>query len=191
MILRKGRWLFISTMKNATNTLYDLLARPEVGGVWAGNAGFHSIPARRHAPLHWTCCRNPYDRAVSIWASTCMRDENRKRYDAYQAIKKAGGVPECFDDFAKYVLDAQPVLRNPWLWRNQSDWQDQFICDKVIHVEHLKAEILEHLDFVLPVGPCRNPSPHYSWQTYYFNNMTKTLVQKWAGADFERFGYVH
>jgi len=92
-------WLFVSTMKCATNSLYAAL--PETGATRHGR-GFHPRPSKRLRPLQWTVVRNPYDRAVSIWASTCLRHGDR--YKAKARIRSVGGDPESFDDFVAACL---------------------------------------------------------------------------------------
>ena len=103
MILHKD-WLFFSTMKCATNTLYELL--PKVGGVqkWSvdNNPGFHPRPVERMADVHFTVCRNPYDRAVSIWASTCLRGGDR--YGTKAQVEKEGGNYGNLEDFVRTCL---------------------------------------------------------------------------------------
>ncbi len=201
MIIKPGEWLFISTMKCATNTLYKALTEPEVGGLWAGGKNFHALPRAyvagkkgtsvclRLAPLHWTCCRNPYSRAVSIWASTCLNKENTERYDAKRWIQKQGGDPADFADFARHVL-ARPdaKLRVPFLWRDQCSWQDQFIHDVVLKVENIEAEIAELLGLELEL-PQENTSPHADWKSYYIDPEIREIVREWGWADFKRFEY--
>ena len=66
MIILPNKWLFVSTMKCATNTLYKDLKDQVRGTFWDGGQEFHAIPNKRVAPIHWTVVRNPFDRAVSI-----------------------------------------------------------------------------------------------------------------------------
>lgn len=186
MILMPDKWLFVSTMKCATNSLYYDLEK--AGGQWAGGKDFHGIPRERMAPYHWSVCRNPYDRAVSIWASTCVRPKNQRRYEAWPTILRAGGSPGSFDDFVSLVLHPGIESRVPWLWRNQTDWQDQFLLDGVMHLENLEEEIAEKLDLNLQLSH-KNTSTHMSWATYYTNPKTVRLVQEWAGRDFEQYAY--
>ena len=200
MIINKEKWLFVSTMKCATNTLYELLKRKEFGGKWGGGNNFHAIPTakshpfpdmKRLAPLHFSACRNPYDRAVSIWASTCLRGENHDRYEPFRYITDKGGNPAHFADFVHLVLvdPDRPTFRVPWLYRNQSDWQDQFLVDAVVQTEDLARQLEDLLGVTIHGDlPNENTSPHRSWKHYYSNGLMK-LVQEWAGDDFRRFGY--
>ena len=189
MILKSDDWLFVSTMKCATNSLYKVL--PAHGGQWIGGQSFHALPKpeERLAPTHWTCCRNPYDRAVSIWASTCVRKANRERYGAFGYIQDFGGDPLSFADFARYILPARPKLGpTAWLWRNQSDWQDQFIVDLVLRTEELETELLWYFGIDARI-PFLNASQHEQWRHYYGDGAVVAAVDKWAGEDFDRFAY--
>lgn len=199
MYLKKDEWLFISTMKCGTNTLYAALQN--VGAKWAGGGSFHAIPRMathpipnaheemvRLAPVHWTVCRNPYARAVSIWSSTCIRKENRTRYPAWKMVKDAGGDPRKFDDFVYVMLDDPPNVKNPFLWRNQSDWHDLFIHDKVARLEHLEDDVEEIIGERLKLG-YENKSEHAPWESYYSSPVTESIVATWGAEDFKRFGY--
>ena len=187
MILYPENWLFVSTMKCATNTLYkDLKTIP--GTQWVGGNMFHGIPTQRMAPIHWTVVRNPYARAVSIWASTCARrKEAREKYDAYTYIKNKGRNPLRFADFVDLVLLEQPPLRVPWLYKNQSDWISRFICDEFLHLENLQADLETKLGITLELS-MENTSPHDKWEKYYTPQL-KEKVRQWADLDFLGFGY--
>jgi len=207
MILLPDKWLYISTMKCATNSLYKDLKAQVLGAEWAGGNNFHAIPSSsshpipvggtkhkadcgekvRLAPLHWTVVRNPYARAVSIWASTCVRESNRAKYEPFELIKAAGGDPINFEDFVNHVLLPQPKLRVPWLYRNQSEWVSQFICDKFLHLETLEADLEATLGQPIKLS-MENTSEHDEWKGYYTEPI-KRKVLTWAGEDFSKFGY--
>ncbi len=191
MILLKGKWLFVSTMKCATNTLYKALQEQVEGAEWfsEGKSQFHGLPTKRRAPIHWTTCRNPYDRAVSIWHSTCVRESNRHRYQAAPHIVDMGGDPLCFADFVEHILLARPQLHNKYLWLNQSCWQDRFLHDLVLPVESLTSSIEEELGIKLDL-PYENVSEGREvWQEYYKDEGLRRIVRWWAGDDFKRYGY--
>ncbi len=192
MILLKDKWLFVSTMKCATNTLYDALQKQFEGTEWFAErqSVFHGIPEKRIAPIHWTVCRDPYDRAVSIWHSTCVRESNQDRYDAHGYIKSLGGDPLNFEDFVEFILSRKPRLNNPYLWLNQSEWHDLFICDLFLHIEDLESELREHLDLDLDLPHLNVSEGRGKWHEYYKNEDTMSKVALWAGDDFERYGYV-
>ncbi|MBN2164496.1 MAG: hypothetical protein JXR25_04965 [Pontiellaceae bacterium] len=179
MKLLKDKWLFVSTRKCATNGMYDSLPGERIG------PGFHPRPNGRMAPVHWTIVRNPYDRAVSIWASIWQRSGDR--YGIKAALKKEDAS---FEEFAKLCLtgnlDWAPPELNPWLLTNQADWIDGMIIDRVVHFENLREEISEIVGAIdLKTS---NASKHAPWQDY-MTPETIRIINEWAAADFEQFGY--
>jgi len=165
-------------MKCATNSLYKLF--DEMGWMRLGE-GFHPITKDRLADVHFTVCRNPYDRAVSIWSSTCLREGDR--YGAVKQIKDNDGWHGNFGDFVDHcLLSDLKWSNNPWLFKNQSDWRAMMLLDLIVPIEHLK-EGLEELMGPLPQLPKENTSPHRDWEQY----MTPEIIEKlnkWAGEDF-------
>jgi len=184
-MITHDNWLFISTIKCATNTLYRAL--PAVGGKRAG-AGFHGRPDGRERPVQWTVVRNPYDRAVSIWASTCLRDGDR--YKAKARVRETGGDPESFADFARACLpgDQRWAGGHRWLFRNQTSWHGGLVLDVFARFEHL-AEDVEAI-VGEPVNlPRENTSQRGPWIDYY-DDETLDVVTAWAGDDvFLEYGY--
>lgn len=175
-------WLFISTMKCATNSMYQLL--PQIGGqqLWNTSGGFHARPTGRFAKRHFTIVRNPYDRAVSIWASTCLR--NNDRYNAASKIRSEGGDPNSFEDFCVTCLADDPWLWTPhgWLFTNQHDWINTFILDELVHIENLKPE-LERIVGPVPDLPTENKSEHRPWLTHMTQDAVD-VINDWAEDDF-------
>jgi len=184
MILDKeGKWLFVSTMKCATNTMYDVLPGE---ALWNMTGQFHGRPARRLAKTHWTIVRNPYDRAVSIWASTCLREGDR--YGAKEKVRKYGGIPEYFEDFCRACLyrPTESSDGNKWLFRNQFDWISTFLCDRLAKFENIPGSI-ERIVGDLPDLPVKNKSEHQHWHNY-MTPLSAMIIEQWAPKDF-KFGY--
>ena len=200
MYRRHGHWLFFSTMKNATHSMYEAL-KSMPGVKWAGHPamGFHSLPMNinhqglavkkiRLEPIQWTVVRNPYSRAVSIWSSTCVRGD--AKYQQWRdAITAAGGDHQSFKDFVKHILIAKPRIRVPQLYWPQHQWIGKVDCDCTIQLEHLARELNDKLGIQLKI-PTLNRSDHKHWTEYYKDDEgLAILVQRWAGDDFERYGY--
>jgi len=180
-------WLFISTMKCATNSMYKLL--PDIGGhrLWNTSGNFHARPTGRLAAVHFTIVRNPYDRAVSIWASTCLRDNDR--YGAVAKIKSEGGNPGSFEDFCAACLAPPPMswAQNSWLFENQSEWIRSFMVDELVHLENLKEE-LEEIVGPVPKLPVENPSSHRPFAEYLTIGSVD-IINDWAADDFQLGDY--
>lgn len=146
------------------------------------SSDYHARPNHYMAELQFTICRNPYDRAVSIWASTCKD----KKYGVKDWIEKNNGDPAKFKDFVRYCLDGSIHWTGvEWLFRNQTDWYKDTFIDLSIQMENLEEElepIIGQIDL-----PIKNTSDHKSWEEY----MTPKIVErlnKWAGDDF-KLGY--
>lgn len=174
-----GEWLFVSTRKCATNTLYKALEGKRIQ-----NGGFHPRPNERMAPLHFTVVRNPYDRAVSIWASTCLRGHDK--YGARNHIRQNGGNPDQFIDFCDSCLLQSFPTRDPWLFRNQSSWLDTFIWDNALSFETL-GDDLASIGIEVEL-PHLNQSKHPHWAELMTDESVR-VIEHWAAFDFERFGY--
>lgn len=175
-------WVFVSAMKCATHSMYMLLE--SLGGEpYRPRNTMHPVAAVRFGPVHFTVTRNPYDRAVSIWAST----KGAAKYRASAWISGQGGDPENFEDFCCYCLDGDPHwARVPWLYRNQTDHHQRGIIDTTVQLERLAQDLPE---IVGPIGdiPTENRSLRSHWKEY----MTPTaidLINRWAAPDFA-FGY--
>lgn len=122
----------------------------------------------------YTCCRNPYDRAVSIWG--------------YSARWKM--------TFADYMDHIEEFLEkdDKANWRAfglQSQWFDGIEYDHVMRLENLPEEI-ERMQQRLgvPVEPLHrlNRSDHGPWEEQYCSRSTDT-VQRIYKDDFELLGY--
>ena len=170
-------YIFVSTPKCATNTMYSVLPKHFFGKRYGG---FHcNRPPRRATWKHtWTIVRNPFDRAVSIWGSTCCNPR-------YAYWRLAGGKD--FGTFAAW-LAKHPKMDNP-VTRPMHDWLSGIRLDSVIHIEHLEDE-LKGLPFWREVPlPKLNTHPHSEWPVYYKDAKIIADIRTWAGKDFDMFGY--
>jgi hypothetical protein len=169
MKLLNGEWLFVSTRKCATNSMYEALPGKRI-------EGFHGIPDTRLAPIHWTIVRNPYDRALSIWGSTCNRPG-----DKYGAKFRLGDDLS-FKNFAKRIL-AVKSFHKP-IFANMSFHHDLFMLDDYVQIENLNEGVkrITGLDINIPH---LNTSKH----EYVMDEEDIYNVNLWAGEDFNRYNY--
>jgi len=181
MKVLEGKWCFVSTQKCATNTMYKILPGTR-------RHSFHHMPTSRVAPLHWSIVRNPYDRAVSLYGSTALREGDR-----YNVKKECGSE---HPDFITFVDRCLITPQNKWvhqrkqthkyLFRNQSDWIDSGIIDQVVHLENLHQDILNLIGLDLEL-PRENSSTRQGWEKYMTPEVIE-MLNNWAGDDF-RYGY--
>ena len=177
-------WLFVSTTKCATRTMYAVL--PQFGGERVD--GFHSRPVGQDNRFTFAVCRNPLSRAVSTWWSTCKRD-----HDKYAFRKASGCDVGGFPKFVEWLTQEAPKDK---LTMTQDDWHAGHRVDRFIWTENLDSDFY-HLPFIqgvarwesdkMPVegatDPLREP-----WQDYHTPE-TVAMIAEWAAEDFERFGY--
>jgi len=207
----QDRWVFVSTPKCATNSLYQVL-QERFGGV-RQKPGFHinRVPPKAKEYFRFTVVRNPFSRAVAIWWSTVKNVKNRRvcRAELLAARARPKGMfgrvtgPVCRDDVlaAKGADDLESFLQ--WLIEgpaesaakrslreNQTDWlRPAEPFQKILRLERLEEEVLA-LPFWKPA-----PLPHLNrsdgrppWRTFITPEV-RALVVAWAGPDFERYGY--
>ena len=169
MKLLNGEWLFVSTRKCATNSMYKALPGKRI-------EGFHGIPDTRLAPIHWTVVRNPYDRALSIWGSTCNRPG-----DKYGAKFRLGDDLS-FKNFAKRILAVKGYDKA--IYRNMSWYHKAYLLDDFAKIENLNEDVkrITGLDIKIPQ---LNTSKH----EYELDEEDIHYVNLWAEEDFERYGY--
>ena len=168
MKLLKNEWLYVSTRRCGTNTLYALLPGKR-------SAQYHIVPKERLAPIHWTVVRNPYDRAVSMWKHALNAHQNTLR----QICKKS---QPSFELFIEKALLSDIV--DFWC---QTRWLNTGIVDKTIHIENLVEGVLELTRLRINNNFRANKSERDKWETY-MNPTIISLINEWADEDF-KYGY--
>lgn len=116
-------------------------------------------------------CRNPYDRAVSLWAF------NNKR----------NGLSLTFREFCRKL--------DEWVWRirmPQARWLDDVDLDFLGGFETLQEDF-DRLCGLLGVDR-KKPLPHLNRSdrmptAAYYDNETQAIIRAHYARDFERFGY--
>ena len=125
----------------------------------------------------FTVCRNPYSRAVS--------------YYRYQHKPKNGIFKDMtFEDYIRMIDNTHPRHLNR---HNCTQW-DNLHMDKVdvlLHLENfeeeLRKEILDPIGVDIPI-PKRKDGGQYDYRSYY-NDYTKSVVERLYSIDFKNLGY--
>lgn len=177
--------IFVSTAKAGTNTMYAVLSK-HYGGRLSG--GFHATQLPARASCVFTTCRNPYTRALSGWSSLTQRPGSKGKSGqlVYESIKRRQN-PDDFDLFCEALADgwiASPIAEP------QHRWHDKFHPDTVLHLENL-ADEFRALPFSTG-APEAWPVQNDSRAHYTLDRLTPRAIdaiRRWAGPDFERFGY--
>ena len=200
-INRHFKFVFISTPKACTHTIYRILDENFSAGLIEN--GFHNnrVPDLYQNYFQWTVCRNPYSRMVSIWWSAC-RLAHRDQY----GFRKGCGTKDDFGQFVYWLtkLSLNKRQRDP-LMLNQSEWLYNVDSIISIHMESLEHD-LKHLPFwqngiKIPKLNTTNKKIldrekeegraiiKSSWQKFYQDRKIQKAVKEWAKPDFNRFGY--
>ena len=194
-------FVFVSTPKAGTHTIYEMLNKHYARGL--REYGFHAnqIPEEYKHYFRWTVCRNPYTRAVSLWWSGC-RLHSPDRY----GFRRGCGTVSDFGVFIEWLSRTPQKQRNREpLMKSQTEWMKIAQPIKALHLETLQEEIT-NLPFWKPgiqLSKLNTTTqkikdqekeegrkiecPH--WKELCENKRVQEAVIRWAGEDFEKFGY--
>lgn len=138
-INKEFKFIFISTPKAGTHTIYDILDKYYSKGLL--QAGFHNnqILNGYGSYKRWTVVRNPFTRAVSIWWSACRL----AHLDQYKFRKRSGGQYN-FSKFVKWLseLPYKDRVKDP-LMLNQTEWLHPAQPIEAFHLENLENELIQ------------------------------------------------
>ena len=190
-ISNEHRFIFVSTPKNATHSVYDALERYNLG-CRVGNYHNRDIPQSCLDYSIFTVVRNPYSRAVSTWWHLTRRRKYKNTW-----LPKIGG--EGFGRFMTYITTNEPSGRGDVVAIPQFQWLADIPLTHFVHLENLGSELraLPFLPDDISVdhkftaaeeepGVVRFKAPE--WR----DRMTPAnveLIRQWAGSDFELYGY--
>jgi len=200
IIGRDLRYVFMSTPKAATNSLYAWLVE-HYGGVHDKSQPFHGtqVPDECRDFFKWTVVRNPYSRAVSIWWALTQDPQREQRW-----VDMVGSEPLDFAPFWDWVLTHHHDRDGAVCW-SQVEWQSGFNMppDMIISVEPFLEFQVARLPFVaqwMPsvlglagwIWPVPRLNETYSkrkpWRDYYTPEAL-VLVNRWGKVDAEAYGY--
>lgn len=175
IVSQSMRFVFVSTPKCATHTMYEVLHSALYNGLLLpGGNHNNQVPEQFRSFYIFSIVRNPYSRAVSLWTFT------RKRGD---------DVPESLADYVRLLIDSPEKAAGPKAGLSQAEWLRPVPLTRVLWLESLAADFQ-----VLPFYrgpdtlPQRNASDHRPWQEYMTTEIAD-LIDEWAGQDFHVFGY--
>jgi len=190
IIGRDLRYVFMSTPKAATNSLYAWLTE-HYGGVHDKHQPFHGtqVPDDCLDFFKWSIVRNPYSRAVSIWWGLTQDPQREQRW-----VDMVGSEPLDFVAFWQWVLTHHHSRDGAVCW-SQVEWQAGFNVRPHVILELEQLEIdLSCLSFVVKCGMKPVPrlnetrSKREPWRAYYTPEALP-LVNRWGKVDAEAYGY--
>ena len=181
-------WLFVSTPKCATHSMYAALA--ELGGVRVGS--FHATPSRgdvHRGTYVFSVCRHPLSRAVSLWRYLDAKASDNN-HAVYEEVRQHCGAPVDFPGFVRWLVSTPTRdFNRQAIVLTQSAWHSRKVVTRFLRLESL-AQDFEGLPFDTDgVLPHRlNATPRRPWQDYHTPE-TVGMLATWAADDFARFGY--
>ncbi len=177
------KWVFVSTPKCGTNTMYRVIPElfPEAEPV---QPLFHNnrIPAGCDGYLKWSIVRHPCSRAVSLWRSTIHGNQRH-------IFHPPCGSDE-FEPFMEWVLTDPAEIVRRHLRPSQAEWQDGLSLDRILHLDRLDQEV-GTLSFWPSSGkrlPRMNVCSGHQWRQH-MTVAALALIKTWAPDDCDQFGY--
>ena len=192
-ISQQYQFVFISTPKCCTHTMYEYLSR-HYGPLI--QRGFHNadLPDDINTTDYciWSVTRNPYSRIVSLWWTTTVRTPD----DHYQIREKITGDRDGKVDLLTFMRWLPSVHDQGGLWQSQSHWLRNTPMTHMVRQEDLPHGMsslpwwngpneLPKLNTSTTNPP--NPGPG-DWRQWITPEIAE-LIQAWAGKDFEQYGY--
>jgi hypothetical protein len=194
------QFVFISTPKAGTHTMFALLG--ELYGLQRLPGGFHrkEVPPEARHYTRFTVVRNPYVRAVSVWWHLLFRDRYRDKW------RPIIGTLD-FRGFLRWLVDSPepPVNRGDVVLRPQHAWLANARPIQWLRLERLESEFAglpfvgdeapRHIPRRLSSGSSADVSDYGDWRSVFacggpaYAAECARLVERWAGKDFELFGY--
>jgi hypothetical protein len=190
IVSEKHKIVFIAIPKTGTRSIYDYLKTNYSGRL----IGDHRtvIPAKYNNYYSFTTCRNPYDRAVSIWWSTCKRNNDKKGF-IENYLKDENTFLNFCRNIKKIDSEVFPVTKK------QVNWVRKNRIDKIIKFETLD-EGFKNLPFnkekkdLLILNPTvlktrGNPEPREKDYKKYLCPESIKLIEEYYKEDFDYFKY--
>jgi hypothetical protein len=151
------------------------------------------MPAKTNGYTIFSTCRNPYDRLVALWNSLLHAPDDRNNYrHAWMSVIRA----DDFLSFCRFVakhhtrIEHMASVRTPTLMTPQYRWYRKLPENVIpLHLESIHDEFhaLPFVDHEVTI-PHRLKRKHATWDELK-NDEIIECANKWAGEDFEKFGY--
>lgn len=189
------RFVFITTPKCGSHTMKKVLV--EHYGAREGVA-FHwtKVPSECADYFVFTCVRNPYTRAWSLWWR-CVVQQDPYDWRAVIGLKsyEEAASPQGFRRFIEALTSCQLRDRGkaPYMGKTQSEWLEGVKLDGFLRIETMAQDFAD-LPFV--ERPLSFSWPHVNQSTgarpdalALYDRTAFVSLMDWAQEDFDRFGY--
>lgn len=193
IISEKHKYVFISTPKCGTHTMFKLLTTYFDGKRIKTN-GFHSTIIPKHINVDeytiFTTVRNPYDRLVALWHSILyVRDDYINSWSRYVPDKS-------LESFSKLLANNQgnvnkikarmsELVTPQYLWVKNMPATTIYLHIENINEEFNRLNLASNIQYNIPHELKRS---HVLWSDVKNDNLVR-LANMWAGNDFDVFNY--
>jgi len=185
IVSKKHEFIFVAIPKTGTRTIYSILK-----GQYEGQKvkeHHPDVPEKFKDFFKFTIVRNPYERAVSLWWSTCKRDNRRPYTDII-------GSSEILDFFTWLNKPNQNRGTGSEILRTQALYLKKTKFDKILYTESLEADFksipmfskvghFPNMNSTQVVQP-NNPLARKNWMHYMTPAVIKQ-IEKYYAEDFE------
>tara|TARA_Y100000296_G_scaffold79589_1_gene103779 strand:- start:1649 stop:2236 length:588 start_codon:yes stop_codon:yes gene_type:complete len=190
IVSEKFEFVFVSTPKTGTHTMYEML--PRLFGAKQQEGPYHrlDIPEKFQDFFTFTTVRNPFERMVSIWHALIERDNYRPIF-----LPLVG--TEDFEGFVKWLTslsdETKPKGKGGVLMHTQSYWLRNTDLDDFLQIEDVDAQFSK-LNFVknskidIPTLPKVLARKHLTWKDVQ-SDRCREMIVNWARDDFINFNY--
>jgi len=184
--------VFTAIPKTGTRSVYQVLRGKYDFQMYKEHCT--SIPEYMKDYYSFTIVRNPYDRIVSMWWSTCKRDLIQGKNNAGDNFRKLA-ESDNLADLLKYMISNPYDGKGSELFTKQSDYLKHNRFDMILTNENLNEEF-KTLPFLnkgesLPninsttTNWGRNTNPRKSDSWNYINQEVLDLINEYYAEDFE------
>lgn len=132
------QFVFVAIPKTGTRSVYQICESKY--SFTKIKEHLHIVPKQFSNYKKFTTVRNPYDRFLSMWWSTCIRPDSR---GAAGDVKKTVNGSKDLHDLLKYLCIKNDDDFGPGkLFTRQCDYLDCTSFDYILHTENLQEEFL-------------------------------------------------
>lgn len=189
VILHDKKLIFVSVPKSGTHTFFRLLTEKFGGERIERPYHKRNVPPELTVQGYkvFSACRNPYDRAVSVWYHVTQRDPYK---DLWRRELRGSDI----DTVLRYCIEHReksfPAIRGQVVMYNQWEWLKPVPVDFMVHLESM-AEDMTAIGLPMSKDDELNEFHASYKEPVVLTVAQKKMVQEWAREDFEEFGYAH
>ena len=153
------KYVFVAIPKNGTRALYKVLRQKynaigySIDGGKTYEDHLHIVPKEMKDFCKFTSVRNPYERFISMWWSTCKRPLKPGAGASFRTLAGGNDIKTVLSWMIKCKHENKINKENIWghqLLLTQSTYLNQTNFDVILEVENLDKDFLTKLEFTNP-----------------------------------------